>query len=442
MNGLRSTGATIAAIALCGSLAGCKGEPDPFPWCSAAETVPGPTGSAPTYWSDVKPFIDQKCGRCHVEGGIGPFALTTYNDVNAHAVDSEASIVAGRMPPFLAEGCCNAYFQDYSLTAEEIAIFRAWKATGAAEGDPAAEPAPRARIGGVSRADVELAMDEPYTPNPRDGSTDDLRCFVLDWPYDEEVFVTGLEPLPGTRDVVHHLIVAAVSGSSVDEIEARDGEDGNPGFDCSGGFGDLDIRDIQALGGSLLGGDFPRGIGHKVEAGSKILLNIHYSTVKGTRADKSAIRLRVDQKAIEAKTIPVANPAWLVAGGMEIEAGDADAAFYYRMEPDLFTQDGAIEVQSITPHMHEFATKMRVLAKHEDDSTTCLLEIGQWHFGWEQPFWLDRPLALGPDDELYLECRFDNSTLNQPGGGKPRDIAWGDDNQDMCAAFVSFTEAD
>lgn len=432
----------LATCGLAFATSACKGEPDPFPWCSAGEEAPAPGASSPTYYADVKPFIDQKCVRCHVEGGIGPFALSTFNDVKAHAVDSEGSIVSGRMPPFLAEGCCNTYFQDYSLSAAEIETFRAWNRDGTPEGDAQDEPPPLARIGGVSRADIELKMKEAYTPNPRDGTTDDLRCFILDWPYDEDIFVTGLEPLPGTRDVVHHLIVAAVSGHSVDEIEARDGADGQPGFDCSGGFGDLDIRDIKTLGGSLLGGDFPRGIGHKVEAGSKILLHIHYSTLNGKQADLSAIRLRVDDDATEAKTIPIANPAWLAAGGMDIEAGDRDAKFFYRMEPDLFTQDGTIAIQSITPHMHEFATKLRVLAKHEDGETTCLLEIGSWHFGWEQPFWLDQPLTLGPDDELYLECHFDNSKANQPDGSEPRDIAWGGDNQDMCAAFVSFTEDD
>src|SRR5690606_23874372 len=105
----------------------------------------------------------------------------------------------------------------------------------------------------------------------------------------------------------------------------------------------------------------------------------------------------------------VANPAWLVGGGMEVEAGDPDAAFYYAMEPDLFTRDRPVLVQNVVPHMHEFATSLRVLAKHDDGSTTCLLEIPHWHFGWEQPFWLAEPVLLGDDDELYVECHFDNS---------------------------------
>lgn len=441
VGGLPAEALGLVALMLGGlALAGCKGEPDPFPWCSADPVSPEPAALSPTYFGEVKPLLDQKCSRCHTEGGIGPFPLDTVVDATAHAADSERSILQGHMPPFLAERCCNQYFQDFSLTPEEIALFRAWVRDGAPAGDEATAAPSREPIGGVSRVDVELTMKEPYRPAPRDGTTDDLRCFVLDWPYDRDVHVTGLEPVPGTRDVVHHLIVAAIDPDGVEELEAREGSDGNPGFDCSGGFGDIDIRDVHALGGSLLGGDFPRGIGPKVVAGSKILLNVHYSTVKGTKEDQSTLRFRVEDEAVEAKTIAVANPAWLVGGGMQIDAGDPDATFFYSMEPDLYTQDSPILLQNVVPHMHEFATSMRVLAKHADGETTCLLEVGDWHFGWEQPFWLAEPVRLGEDDEIYVECHFDNSKANQPDGGEPRDIAWGGDNQDMCAAFVAYTE--
>lgn len=75
-----------------------------------------------------------------------------------------------------------------------------------------------------------------------------------------------------------------------------------------------------------------------------------------------------------------------------------------------------------------------------DGTRECLLEIPDWHFGWEQPFWFAEEHLLAADDELYLECHFDNSAANQNNGETPRDIAWGGNNQDMCAAFLSFTQ--
>lgn len=431
---------TLAALAL--TLAGCKGEPDDTPWCSAGRPEPTPASAEITYYRDIQPIVQQKCARCHEKGGIGPFPLLTYEDAFAQRALIKSSVVSRSMPPFLAASCCTSYFQDFSLTDDEIAAIAGWVDQGGPGGDPAEAPPTRPPVGGLSRVDVSVGMSEPYTPEPRPGTTDDLRCFVADWPYEERVYVTGLSPAPGTREVVHHMIVAAIGPGSVDEVLARDGADGRPGFDCGGSFGDLDWRDVRVLGGSLLGGDFPRGIGTPVEPGSKILINIHYSTARTVAADQTMVDMRIDAEATEAKGIAIANPAWLVDQAMSIPAGEADAVFYFRLEPDLFTRDRAIAIQSVTPHMHYFGSKMVVRAFHEDGSKSCLMEIPRWEFGWEQPFWLAEPRRLGPDDELYLECHFDNSAANQPDGKPPRDIAWGDDNQDMCAAFVAFTEAE
>jgi hypothetical protein len=433
----------LAAALVLGALAGCKGEPDDTPWCTdEAEPLP-PSAESLTYYRDTKPIIDQKCGRCHVAGGIGPFPLTTHADAMAELGAIKATInglLGTKMPPWLAARCCAKYFHDFSLTDEEIAALTGWIDQGAAAGDPADEPPAPPPIGGLSRVDLVVEMAEPYTPQPPPGSTDDLRCFVADWPLDEPVFVTGLNPIPGARDVVHHLTIAVVAPGSVEEVMGRDGADGRPGFECTGGAASIDLRDVTVLGGSLLGGDFPRGLGTRVEPGSKVVFDMHYSTVMGTTPDRTKVEVRVDSSASRAKGIALANPAWLAGGAMAIPAGEKDTVYYYRLEPDFFTRDEPVMIESVMPHMHAFGSKIVVRIIHADDRRTCLLEIPDWHFGWAQPFWLDEPIRMEADDELYIECHFDNSAANQPNGAAPRDIAWGGNNQDMCAAFVAFTD--
>lgn len=40
------------------------------------------TGSDPVTWyDDVAPVLLPKCGPCHQAGGIGPFSMTTYEEV-------------------------------------------------------------------------------------------------------------------------------------------------------------------------------------------------------------------------------------------------------------------------------------------------------------------------------------------------------------------------
>ena len=91
--------------------------------------------------------------------------------------------------------------------------------------------------------------------------------------------------------------------------------------------------------------------------------------------------------------------------------------------------------------MHAFGTRFVLRTIHQDGSRECLLQVDDWRFGWEQPFWFAHAKKLDPGDQLYVECHFDNSASHQPNGQPPRDIAWGDNNQDMCAGFLSFTES-
>jgi hypothetical protein len=436
----RYRAALLAALCAASVLA-CKGEPDPTPYCSDEAAVPAPlTSDQLTYQRDVKPIFDAICTYCHRPGGSAPFPLETYEQALASRDAIAEAVESRRMPPWLAARCCRDYHRDWSLTDEQVARITGWAAQGGAEGNPADAVTGTPIFIGLSRVDLTLEMPEPYTPAPRAGGTDDVRCFVLDWPLDEPRYVTGLNPLPGTRSVVHHLVVAVLEGDEVASAERADRADPGPGFDCSGGLGGL--RQVRPIGGSLIGGDFPADLGQRIDPGSKILLNIHYTTLRGAIADRTSIEFRLDDAARPARTIVIANPAWLVRGAMRVRAGDPDAVFWYHYEPLLFTRGKPVQLWGVTPHMHYFASRMTVRIWRASGERDCLLEIPSWHFGAEQPFWFAAPVTLAPGDELYLECHFDNSAANQPVPGmQPRDFSWGGNNQDMCAAFVAFTEA-
>jgi hypothetical protein len=434
---LLGAGPFFASLSFAG-LAACKGQPDDAAWCGDSVVTPAPADGAFTWWRDVHPIVEQKCARCHTPGGHAPFPLEEYADAFDNRAAIRAAVAARTMPPWLAADCCSDWFQDFSLTDPEIATLLAWIDADAPEGDPAEVGEALPPVGGLSRVDLTLTMDEPYTPEAPAGVTDIQHCFVLDWPLDEEAYVTGLSPQPGAREIVHHLIVSQMPPTGVAALHAKDAADASPGFDCTGGLGDLPT--VTPLGGSLLGGDYPRGLGSKVVPGSKIVLQIHYSlSTSPPVPDLTSVQMRIDDEAVGGSGLVIANPGWLVAGGMPIEAGDADAGFWYRFHPNLFTGGKPVDFQGVTPHMHRYASRMRLRAQHPDGTSDCLLEIPDWQFGWEQPYWYAEPHRFDPSDELYLECHFDNSAANQPDGGEPRDIGWGENDQDMCAAFVSFT---
>ena len=79
---------------------------------------------------------------------------------------------------------------------------------------------------------------------------------------DEEKYITGMFPRPDVRREVHHVIIAAVKPEAIANVQKLEDADPLPGFDCNGSLGDL--KGVQVLGGSVQGGDFPRGLGTKV----------------------------------------------------------------------------------------------------------------------------------------------------------------------------------
>ena len=421
-------------------LTACMGSPDVMAWCSLEPEAPADTATpTPTWHGEAHAIVARKCTGCHAAGGLAPFELATYEDVALRKELVKYAVETRAMPPWQADRCCNHYFEDRSLEDGERATLLRFLSEGLPRGDAAmATPLPPEQ-GLLSRVDVTVTMPEEYVPNPPEG-TDDNRCFLLDWPMEEEAFITGMAPRPGTRREVHHVLIAAVMPSAVAAVQKLQDADALPGFDCNGGFGDL--RDVVVLGGSTQGGDFPRGLGTQVQKGSKLVLNIHYSTLGLTTVlpDQTSVDFKIEKTARDAQSIPLANPGWFIGDAMKVTAGDPDAVYFYKYKPKLLTGGKRVLLQGVTPHMHTFGSRITVRILRANGERVCLLEIPQWRFGWEQPFWFEDEIPLEPEDELYLECHFDNSAANQPPGQQPKDFAWGGDGQDMCAAFVSYVK--
>jgi hypothetical protein len=397
-----------------------------------------------TYHGDVKPIIDAKCATCHRQGDVAPFSLETYADVFMFREDMRYAIQTGIMPPWQPDECCNHYRWDRSLTAEQTAALLSWIDQGAQPGDPE-NPASPLDIdnGGLSRVDLTITMPEPFTPEPVIGR-DEIRCFLLDWPVDRDIYVTGLNVAPGNRSMVHHVIVFTVDDADVDALRAQDAQDDRPGWDCHGQSGG-EARPTGSLGGwapGYRGVEFPDGLGHKVPAGSSIVLNMHYDTSSGAGQDQTSIEFQLaDQVTQELEGLAIGNPLWLIGDGMQIDAGDPDAMAFFSYDPTVLTTKGRpFLIYAINHHMHELGSIARMAILRADGSTECLLNITDWDFDWLGEYYFEQPVLLEPGDELYIECHWDNTAANQKivNGEQqaPRDIRWGTDDE-MCAGILT-----
>ncbi|MSP23630.1 MAG: monooxygenase [Myxococcales bacterium] len=408
-------GAVSLALVLVGCGDGQGGSP----------SQPDVTGT--TYYQAAKPILDGRCGKCHHEGGIGPFTLDSFAGAKEVALAVKSAVEQRTMPPWLASDGCAEYVGDPSLSDEQIATISAWVDEGAREGDPLTEAAKLAPVvnTGLSRTDRTLEMPVDYVAQVE---PDDYRCFVIDWPETETTYVTGFRANPGTSEVVHHVIAFLIEPADVAAIEKLDAGEEGAGYTCYGGPGNNEARWIGSWAPGGLGYDFVPGTGIEIVAGAKVVLQVHYNTLNsGALPDRTSIELKLDA-TVERKAWvqPWANPSWLDGGKMIIPAMTDGVGHEFGFDPTPFLSDGKpLRLYSAALHMHVLGQTARTEIRRADGSTECLLDIPRWDFHWQGAYRFAESKLLSPGDELHLQCTWDNPTN--------KDVDWGEGTTDeMC----------
>lgn len=407
--------------------------------------------AALTYHHDVAPVIGGRCTSCHMQNGLAPFSLTTYEDVVTHLDAVVKATNARRMPPWPAGNACTTYRNDHSLTQEQILTIGRWAEQGAARGNPNVQGDPLPPVSGaLTRVDQVLTMAEPYQPSLE---PDEYRCFILPWPADAGRFITGFGGRPGNRHIVHHMIAYLVPPENVARAQQLDAGDPGQGYAC---FGDAKLDEATWLGGwapGTQGVDYPAGTGLEIAAGSAIVLQVHYhihehpdSASEDHERDQSALLIRSDDQ-VERKGQMVAwlNPTWFDdPTSMFIPSGDTDAHHSFSGDLSILLAHGRpVTIHGVFHHMHELGRSGRISVERADRNE-CLLDIPKWDFNWQLQYWLASPVTTYAGERVRIDCHWDNSPGNQPvvnGVRLPaRDVMWGDGTRDeMCLGTLFVT---
>ena len=418
----------IASISVCFTIGlGCSKTTDD----SGAEAVALGDSSGPTWHQDVRPIVESSCSSCHSPGGIGGFSLETYDEVRLIKDAVADSVSSRRMPPWKAVDGCTEYEHDISLTDDEIAVIVDWAAGDAPEGDATdSRVGAPPEAGSLERVDLTLSLPLPYEVDTE--SADDYRCFAVDWPLDEDVYVTGYTVNPGRADLVHHMIAYIVPDSAMDTIAELEAEDDRPGYRCFGG-----PRAVEQISSNWLGawapgavqGMLPNGVGIQMKSDQMLILQMHYNSASGgTGADQSSIDFQVESEVERRGWIqPFTNPQWVIFGGMDIPSGAEGASHSYQqaMPRDLVFHNANI-------HMHTKGRTARMELERTDGEKDCMIQIDDWDFNWQRNYQFSEPLHVNQGDKLRLDCSWDNPSES--------DVDWGDGTGDeMCLGLTLVT---
>jgi hypothetical protein len=167
-----------------------------------------PITSPYTYNEDVFPILRERCGQCHVPGGIAPMSLMTYKDAFPWGESIRTELIAGHMPPWGIESGHANIKNARTLTAKELNILLTW-ATG---GNPIGNTERTLEPVGLSR-EWRLGTPDLVLPAPTElGLAADVAEttaeFTLKTGTTEAKWVRAVDLLPGNPSIVRSATVA------------------------------------------------------------------------------------------------------------------------------------------------------------------------------------------------------------------------------------------
>ncbi|MCU0716320.1 MAG: redoxin family protein [Pirellula sp.] len=110
------------------------------PGCLLETRQTATASSEITYHNQISRLLQRHCVECHREGGVGPFALDTYEDAIAHAPMIREVVHRGIMPPWFAapdkNHTASPWINDRSLSVSEKQQLFAWLDNKMPAGEP------------------------------------------------------------------------------------------------------------------------------------------------------------------------------------------------------------------------------------------------------------------------------------------------------------------
>ncbi len=180
---------------------------------------------------------------------------------------------------------------------------------------------------------------------------------------------------------------------------------------------------------------YPEGNYRRIPAGSKIVIQAHYTPNGRAQSDRSEVGLVfADAKSAKQELTVSAALNWqfLIPPG---------AASYTVQATHRFDQE--MLLFSLTPHMHLRGKSFRFEALYPDGRSEILLDVPRYDFNWQNSYGLAEPKRMPERTEIRCTAVYDNSAENLANPNPQRPVTWGDQTwQEMMVGTMSVALAD
>lgn len=393
-----------------------------------------PSSTAPTFTKDVAPILYKNCVSCHRAGEIAPMPLLTYEDARPWAKSIREKVLLGQMPPWHAAQPRDTFLNDRRLSDSEKNTLIRWTEAGGLQGDPKDLPPRPQFVEGweIGKPDVVLGMAEPYHVTA--SGTIAYQYFTIPTNFTEDKFVQAIEVRPGTRRVVHHILVfirrkgPPASARAFLPVVPKMPPSNDPNGQVELGPGTL----IATTAPGTNAMTYAPGQAIRVPAGSELIFQVHYTANGAETTDQSSVGM------IFAKEPP----------RQEIH-NSAFVNFLLKLPPGADNQavDSAIEfnedvhVTALFPHTHLRGKSWEYRLIYPDGRSQIVLSVPKYDFNWQTYYVYTTPLVVPKGSRLEATAHYDNSVNNVSNPNPKVEVHWGDQTwQEMQYSGITYYE--
>lgn len=339
-----------------------------------------------SYETEIAPLLAKNCVACHTEGGIGPFAMDSYEKVKQWSGMMREAVRTDRMPPYNADPHIGKFVGDMNLSAQDQKTLVHWIEAGAPRGtgaDPLkinAKPAPEWELG-----TPDMVIELPAYAVPASGVVDYQNPVVKNM-MPEGRWLRAATVKPSDRAAVHHLLSNGVGGYAVGAETTV----------------------------------FPAKVGSWVTPGQDFKFQMHYTPYGKETVEKTRVGLYFYPK--DAPPEIMRRSAVVLNAGLVIPPGEAR-----HLETAYITFPEKATLYTVFPHAHYRGESMHVsLLKPGADKEEMIVSLPKYDFNWQRGYDFATPLKIEPGTKLITRYVYDNSKNNPANPDPTIEVKWGE----------------
>ncbi|MFT5691047.1 MAG: peroxiredoxin [Oceanicoccus sp.] len=367
-----------------------------------------------SYKDTIVPILEENCIGCHQEGGIGPWAMSSYEMVKGFSPMIREVIRTDRMPPWHADPAVGHFLRDKSLSPDAIKTLVHWIEAGSPRGagsDPLIVE--RDPIKDWPLGEPDLILTLPPFDVPATGIVD-YRYPVIENPLTEPKWLRASTVKVGSRETVHHVL------SGMMKEMPKDGKGSQTKWGSS-------------VGGYAVGAESSIArddIGTYLPAGGAIGFQMHYTSYGKAVTDETQIGLYFyDEK-----------PKLMIRGMFILDASieiPPNTQGHEEVGYIEFPKDA--ELYSAFPHAHYRGQSSTLTMVYPDGKEKLLLSLPRYDFNWQRNYEFAEPIDVPAGSKLIVRTQYDNSTNNPANPDAASTVTWGEQShEEMLFTAVSY----